>query len=129
MTNPLGVDLYGLDDVDEGERLVDELQGLAQAIYRRLTTPRGSLLRAPNYGLDVRSFLGLEMTRPMMAQVGAQIRLEILKDERVQSCAVEVLSATRESLSLRIVGEASEGPFRLTLAASAITVELLNEGE
>lgn len=127
MTNPLGVDLYGLDDVDEGERLVEEVEGLCQSIYRRLTTPRGSLLRVPNYGLDVRSFLGLEMTRPMQAQIGAQIRQEVLKDEQVQSCTVDVVSFTRETLTLRIAGEAAEGPFRLTLAASAITVELLNE--
>lgn len=120
---------FGLDiatpdamDIDPFFSLVDGYTALAQALARRITTPRGGLIDDPEYGHDVREFLN--EVSPSPSAVAIAVRNEWLRDERVLDARVQ---ATFEDETLSIVGriETGDGPFTLTLAISAVTVETL----
>lgn len=122
----LGVDFSGLDDIDANLTLVDGRLGYAQAIFRRLTTPRGRLFYDPEYGIDIREFV--KQSGFSATQVSRLIEGECLKDERTLNAAAEVTfnEATEEmKIDLTLIDD--EGPFTLTLNVTALTVELLDE--
>ena len=57
----IGTDLYCISDLDPAGRTVSGPEALAQAIARRLQTPRGALAAIgddPDYGLDLRDYVG-----------------------------------------------------------------------
>lgn len=125
---------YGSDvscayDVDPG---VVELDGddtlvLAQAILRRLDTPRGSLPDDPGYGISLRSMLNGGVTSTQIASLAGRIRGEVTKDDRVLSVTVTVTpSAGMESLEvvLQVVPEDAGEPFAMTLAVTSSGVLL-----
>ena len=124
-TPDYGKDISCTDRYDPVGRYVSGSQALMQAVYRRLTTPRGSVPRAPNYGLDLRSFMSIELTRAAMAAIPAQIEQEVLKDERIESVKVVIAAHDARSLTLTVTCSGALGPFRLTLVVSAVTVALL----
>lgn len=81
-----------------------------------------------NYGLDLTALVG--STNPKSAEVSlpGRIRVELQKDERVDTVDVEVLSVTEGpavSFNITITVTTGQGPFTLQLLASAVTVELL----
>lgn len=98
MTTNYGIDSYcGTAGLKSG-RLVTGNTLLAQALYRRLVTPRGTLiggLDEENYGLDLVGLLGTVQAESDAASLPSQIRNELLKDERVED--VTVVVATSES--------------------------------
>lgn len=121
-----GTDISCLDDMNETGRLVSGPRMLLEAVYRRLTTPRGSLSGAPNYGYDLRSLLSLEMTAVQRASIPGRIAQEVEKDERIQSCTVRIEAFGPRSLTLSIACTTAEGPFRLTLGVAGVTVKILS---
>jgi len=124
--NPLGVDFSGLEDIDANLTLVDGRLGFAQAIYRRLTTPRGRLFYDPEYGIDIRDFL--KQSGFSATQNARIIEAECLKDERTLNVAADVqFDELSEVLTIDIQLEDSAGPFELTIRADALTVELIFE--
>ena len=107
-------------------------QLVAEACFRRLTTPRGALRGGEdeaNYGLDLRELIGVTNLKTTAAALPGRIRAELEKDERIDSVTVDVLTdvdaAGLASFTITVEAITGEGPFVLTLLASAVTVTLL----
>lgn len=122
MATDLGSDFYWDGDITPGLDTVDGRLGLAQALIRRLWGP---LFYDPNYGCDLRELVN--SCADSTWEVESRIRDEFLKDERVQGVQC---SATFEpetsTLRVRCVIEDADGPFRLVVLASALTIEMLD---
>lgn len=122
----LGVDVACIDDIQPTFALAAGVPNLAMALCRRLMTPRGGLFYDPDYGLDLRDYLNAGVTDAEMETLPEEIRLELEKDERVQSAAVDfVYTRQAESLKITIVVSTSVGPFELSVSVSKLTVEML----
>ena len=99
---------------------------LAQAIVRRLDTPRGSLPDDKDYGIDVRSYVNRGVTAADIQQLAGQISNEVRKDDRVDTLTVTVRPSTTGTtlgieLAIRPV-DAELGGFTLTLSASSASI-------
>jgi phage baseplate assembly protein W len=119
-----GTDLSCTDDLDPAMAEVSGITLLAQAIYRRLTTPRGALWEDPDYGFDVRELLSSTMTPAQIASIPGQVRTEVQKDERIQSADVRVMRTTALELEIGITCVTELGPFSLVLSVTAAAVAL-----
>lgn len=124
MTTDYGRDTSCTDDLRPG-RIATGATLVAEACYRRLTTPRGRLIDDPHYGLDVRALLQRGMTPAVIASIPGQVRAELLKDPRVRSMSVRVSRPSDTELVIDLDGATAAGPFRLVLSVGALTVELL----
>lgn len=117
----------GVPDLDPMFGLVSGRAALAQAIARRLTTRRGLLEWIgddPEYGHDVREYLGEDVGPRAEFVIASRVQAECLKDERVRAAQVTAtLTSGRLTLSIKLTD--ADGPFRLTLAVTGVTVELL----
>ena len=72
--DPLGVDLaWPGNDIDAGGAYVSGVAALTQALLRRLTTPRGGLFYDPNYGTDIRAWVGETTTPDRVSTLQQQI--------------------------------------------------------
>lgn len=119
-----GTDISCESDLDP---LMTEIDGgttlaLAQAIVRRLDTPRGSLPDDGNYGIDVRGFLNRGTSAADVRQMAGEIRNEVLKDDRVDTLTVTVRpNSVGSEITIELAVQpvdAAIGGFALTLAAS-----------
>lgn len=125
-----GSDIRGTFDLDPTMREVSATStlALAEALVRRLDTPRGSLPDDRNYGIDLRSYCNRGTTAADLRSLGGQVKSELSKDDRVDTVTVVVTpSLTGSSLALTIAVrpiDASIGPFTLTLSASDVGVLL-----
>lgn len=123
----LGSDVFAVTDLDPGFRLVSGRLAHAQAIARRLATPRGDLERIgddPDYGSDLRQFVGDDVGPRVVFEVASLVEREALKDERTLSATATVTFAGGALMvALRITDAA--GPFSLVLAVSDVTVSVL----
>ncbi len=112
-------------------RFVSGLRLVAEACYRRLTTPRGTLRggdEEANYGLDLMELVGVTNLRAVEASLPGRIRAELEKDPRIESVSVDVLVtkvAAMATFTITIECVTGIGPFTLQVLASAVTVELL----
>lgn len=123
----LGVDLYCISDLDPAGRTVSGSEALAQALARRLSTPRGALAAIgddPGYGTDLRDYVGADTGAGAEAEIEAAVRVECLKDERVRDVDVTVSIADR-ALTVGVRVASTAGALRLVLAVTAVTVDLL----
>jgi hypothetical protein len=130
MSVDFGRDVSCTDSIKTG-RFVTGARLVGEACYRRLTTPRGMLRGGEseqNYGLDLTALVGGTNPKSTAASLPGRIRGELLKDERVESVTVDVLTVTSGALvsfDITISVVTGAGPFTLQLLASAVTVELL----
>lgn len=130
MSVDYGLDLACVSDLDTtltetapgGRRIV------AEAVARRLQTPRGRLIGDPNYGFDLVGYCNDDLNAGGLAWIQSQVVAECLKDERVTEAACEleldagdVMTAT---ISLRLVDDPDL--LSLVLAVSVVTVEILS---
>ncbi len=124
---------YGLDiscttDMDPSLRLVSGPTLMREAVVRRLTCRKGSLLSDPLYGIDIRDFLNSKFDSTSLARIQSLVTGELLGDERIQSVTTIASYATvSKTLTLRIQGTGALGPFNLTITAGtgALTVSAL----
>jgi phage baseplate assembly protein W len=124
----LGIDLVSSPDLDF--RLVTGERALAEALLRRLSTPRGGLFSEPAYGYDLRMLLNEAMSEVELARAQMAIEAEIQKDERVTSVDTRLdFDAQRERLRLTAAVTTSDGPFQLILGVDRVTVELMKGPE
>lgn len=124
-----GTDLSWADDLDLLGRSVTGTELLGQAVYRRLRTPRGSCLDAPDDGLDVAEFLSAALTEARIAAIPALVQQEILKDERIADVTVN-MSRFSDGFNLTIWCTPAGGPsFELTIDVTAAAVKLLSINE
>lgn len=119
-----GRDLSCADDLEDDMAEVEGPALVAQAIYRRLYTPRGALWQDPDYGLDLRDYLSRRMTAAEIAAIPGDVVKEILKDERVERATVKLTKQTLEVLEIMVNVEAGTGPFSLTISVTQAAVTL-----
>lgn len=111
--------------LSSGPRLVGE------AIFRRLSTPRGRLRGGKdeqNYGLDLTDLVGQCSSKAYVASLPGLIQTECEKDTRLIRADVTVTATVvgpTTTLDVVVVGITSAGPFTLRLAVSEVTVALL----
>jgi len=110
-------------------RFASGWQVLAQALYRRLITPRGTLRGEDEstYGLELAGYIGSVGLETATALLPVLIQAEFLKDDRVESVSASVSSAADDTIELEIevvpVDELED--FTLTLAVSDVETRLL----
>ena len=120
-----GQDFSLVDDLDTTLGVVSGKRVVAEAIARRLITPTGRLIGDANYGYDLNQWCGADVGPRDIDEIQASCAQEAEKDERVRSAsstatlASEVLTVT---LAAVLIGGET---FSLTLAVSAVSVELL----
>lgn len=127
---PLG---YGSDiscttDLPEDMHEVDGFVALGEALYRRQDCPRGALPDDRNYGIALAEHLNRGTTDRELRELGAKIRSELQKDDRVDTVRVTVTPSSDGRTLLvqeRITPvDARLGPFTLTLGVSSAGVVL-----
>ena len=128
-----GVDLFCYDQLFTG-RLASGVELVAQAIFRRLNTARGTLRDGDEglvYGLDLLDFVGTVGTKNAVDALPDAVVAEILKDDRVARAeASAVIQRTSEGLVTIVLDidvtltEADE-TFTLTLGVGDVSVALL----
>lgn len=113
-------------------RYVTGARLVAEAAYRRLTTPRGTLFWGEDeadYGLDLTELLlGQPNTTALANSLEGRIRNELKKDERIDEVAVTVATGTvgaSTTYTISISATTADGPFELTLGVSDVSVDLL----
>jgi hypothetical protein len=131
-----GQDLSCVDDVREdfGETAAGSPRILAEALVRRLTTPRGALLDDPDYGIDLRSYCNRGVTLEDLRSLQARARAEATKDERIESVSLTVTTDPAGSsirLEPRIApADPNTKPFAFVVSVTDATVLLeLEQGE
>lgn len=125
----LGLDLSATTGLDPAMTLVTGTRIVSEAIFRRLTTERGSLFYATGYGTDVREMLAGRMDQRRLDAWRLRIEAECRKDERVDTVAATLsFNPLTGGATVKIEGTTSDGPFTLGMAVSALSVELLPVG-
>lgn len=122
----LGIDVstYVDGDLDPTFALITGPRVVAEAIARRLQTPRGGLPRDPSYGTDLRAWVNASLSPARLAALRAAIAGEASADPRVEDVDVEFIQSG-SSLRISITGTCAAGPFDLVLDAADLTVEQL----
>lgn len=134
MSVDYGSDLSLVDDLTPNMAVVSGLRLVGEAIARRLQTPRGALLDDSLYGFDVTSLINADMDRGDIANLNAGVRSECLKDQRVRTAQVTSTFVEQQApslgyLQITISLGTNNGPFTLVLAASQVTVSILQTGQ
>lgn len=112
-------------------RYVSGLQAYGEALYRRLTTPRGTLRggeEEANYGIDLPGLIGSTDSVTLAAALPGIIRMELAKDERTIDVEVTVqrtVAGPASTYTITIVATSDLGVVTLRLFVSDVTTELL----
>src|SRR5690606_10078705 len=117
--------IAGVRDIDFSLSKVSGRQAHAQALLRRLTTPRGSLIAAPTYGYDVTELVGGTTPAHIVEQ---RVREQCLLDERTEDVVVQVTKDDATGgLTIEIeVDDDNDGEFTLILSGSSqLTAQLI----
>lgn len=132
MATDFGTDLGCVFDLDPRCSEVSGRRLLAEAIARRLITPRGMLIDDPNYGIDVFDWLYEDVSKREIAALASAIQAECKDDERVEAARVTIVAPPKGigKYTIEISLEDADGPFDLVLAANtgAVTLEILKVG-
>lgn len=115
-------------------RLADDDRILAQAVYMRLTTRRGTYFTAPDYGLAVTDYVLEGLTNDALERIPYEVKAQLELDERIAGATVTATKTPTEirggyALILDITIMKRKGtPLALTLGVSEVTVEVLTRG-
>lgn len=120
-----GKDLSCVSDFTATMSTVSGRRLVAESIARRLQTPRGRLIKHPNYGFDLSGELGDDLSPSDIARIKAGAEAECVKEERVLSATV-ALTFLAGTLAVVIALTDAAGPFSLVLAVSAVSVTLVS---
>ncbi len=114
-------------DLDPMMLEVTGIQLLQQAVIRRQVTTKGTDISSPNDGIDLRQFVKQGMTQQQISVVAQTVQQELIKDQRILPSTTVVASydTTANVLTLQETIATAQGPFSLTLAVSAVTVQVL----
>ena len=128
VATPYGRDTHCTNRLRPG-RVVEGVELVGQALYRRLTTRRGTLLDDPNYGIHLLELLGSSVSDDVRASYPGRIRNECAKEPRVDSVTVsitETVEGAGLTWEVAIDVLTTEGDtFDLVVGVSDVTVELL----
>jgi len=125
----LGTDLSCVSDCTPDFAEATGRLCLAQAVARRLLTPRGGLVDDPNYGFDLTGYVNDDVSTADLARIQANTEAECLKDERVEAADVTLSVSTAGLMIGKIILTDSVGPFTLVLSIDEVTVSILKVGE
>jgi len=120
-------------DMDPTCRELSGRRVRAERIARRLTTPRGSCIDAPNDGIDLRDELSTSVDADGRALflLSSKIRNEVVRDEEVLDARVLSATVTGSANNLTLTVELQvvdgDGVFSMTLKVSDVTVALITE--
>lgn len=133
MTQPVSPTDFGSTlsltfDLDPMGQTVSGLTALAQALIRRITTPRGRLLSDPNYGYDIAGELEDDVTTQQVNAIAANVDAEFLKDQRVFSSVTTVTLQTDGQLDVASQVQSALGPFSLVFSLSATGILTIVSG-
>ena len=123
-----GTDLSGITDLDASMSETSGIQGLGQALARRISTPRGTLPDDPNYGYDVAAELNDDLAPSDLPRIGSNCDAEFKKDQRVFSSqtTVELAPLPDGTLTVTAAVVPAGGPsFTLTLSVDGVTPPVL----
>lgn len=122
-----GVDLSCTTDLDGLLVTVTGSTLMEQVAVRRLFCRPGRLLSNPvDYTIDVRDFLSTGITPSDLPRIRSQVITALTSDQRIFSATCSAsFDPNLQILTLVIAGNGASGPFNLTLAVSAVTVEIL----
>jgi len=125
MSTNYGSDTFWVNDAPLiSVPVTDPFLLVGQRITRLLMTPRGGLSVIggdANRGLDVRRYVLARVSPAKLAQAQDQVRLEVLKDEAVQSAVVKFTYAGG-ALTIQVDCVLAVGPLQLVLNVTALTV-------
>ncbi len=125
----LGTDIALLDDLAPVLGIASGKTNLAMALYRRLTTTRGTLFYDPGYGYNITDLLNAELDAAALSAVRGAINAECEKDERVQLATTSLtFTAATKTLDISVEVETADGPFELVLRVTETTVDILRLG-
>jgi phage baseplate assembly protein W len=119
------ISTYVNGDLDPTFTVITGPRVVAEAVARRLETPRGRLPEDPNYGYDLRILLNGSFTAADLARHESAIAAEAEKDPRVERADATLSLGADRRLVARVVLHTAEGPFALVLDVSQVSVALL----
>lgn len=127
-----GVDIWCTDSMHTG-RLARGITVVAQALYRRQITPRGTLRggdEEANYGIDLAGYVGSSDPETAALALPGIIGAELRKDDRVADVQTVVTVEKVEGLDSftikeRVVLHDEDSAFTLTLSVSQVGAALL----
>lgn len=123
---PLGTDIGGATELDFALTTVSGRTSLAHRLIRRLTTPRGGLWYAPNYGYDLSELVGSTVPPSVVEQ---RVVEQMLAEEEVADArATATFTASTGALTVEIQVVDADGPFELVLTSSELTFSALMDG-
>jgi hypothetical protein len=115
-----GTDFACFSDLDQSLRMIGGLELVKQAVFHRLTTK--DLLDVEDFGIDVREYLGRGLTAANVDGLRSEIEEVAERDIRVEEATVK-LRLDGNVLTIDLSCVTSEGPFRLVLSVTALTVQ------
>jgi hypothetical protein len=90
---------------------------VAQANYRAITSPRGSVPDAPGYGFDVPGLLNKGLTTKEVTAIAGQIGSQLRDDDRNENVSVSLTPIGETGdFDLDVSGETAAGPYELIFA-------------
>lgn len=125
MAADFGTELSCVRDIDQNGSVVTGPRVVAEALARRLSTPRGRVIDDPNFGFDLTQFINDDTTKSGLVAMQSGASAECLKDERVLQ-AVTTASLLNGVLTVRVNFTTAAGPFSLVLAVSQTSVAVLS---
>ena len=121
---PLGDDLTAVPDLELMTH--GGVPNLAEAITRRLTTPRGGLFYDPDYGVDLRRYLNEAATEEVQFEIARLAEEQAEEDPRVARATAQVsFEQSTRTLTVHLTIELATEQSPLVLEASNVTVEVL----
>lgn len=123
-----GVDVVTYPSLDPNFTLLKGMNCVAERVYRRFSTQRGSLTFHPDDGLDIRAMLSKGMTSRQLAAIKGAVEAEAKKDEQVDDATASVdFDEPTFTLTIQLSLKASDDTtFSLTLAVTALDVTLFH---
>ena len=123
MATDFGTDIHCVTDFKAHMPVVSGKLCLAQALARRLQTPRGVFPWWPDYGLDVRKYL---LSTIDTSEIEGEVQAECEKDERVDSVQVSAIrTESSVSLIVDVTPDDETDPFEFVFIVTADKAELL----
>ena len=121
---PFGVDISALPDLTFGLNI--GLVNVAEALGRRLVTPRGGLFYDPTYGTDLRAYLNLRDTTASRYELEVVSAREAEKDERILEADAETLTWGENAIRLELNATLDTGPYEFVLDIDRLNVTLFS---
>jgi phage baseplate assembly protein W len=118
----------GRPDIDPRFMLIETSRVVAETCARRLLTPRGSLVGDPDFGFDLRDYLGARITNVQRARIVSGVEEEMRKDERVARARVvefRLPTAAVPTLRLKVAIETASDRLEFVLSIDRVSAEVL----